>query len=125
MISSAAERTMRALILALVLVLVTAPALALTVIPPEDCPKHVGETVTIEGTVSEVHHAASGRATFIDMGGRYPNNTFAAVIFKDDADRFPNVDTLTGKVIDITGRVKDYKGGCEIIVNDPAQINAK
>jgi len=116
---------MRALILALVLTLAAAPAFALTVIPPEDCAKHLGETVTIEGTVSEVHHAASGRATFIDMGGRYPNNTFAAVIFKDDADKFPNVDTLTGKVIDITRRVKDYKGSCEIIVNDPAQLKVK
>lgn len=116
---------MRALIFALVLVLTAAPAFALTVIPPEDCPKHLGETVTIEGTVSEVHHAASGRATFIDMGGRYPNNTFAAVIFKDDADKFPNIDTLPGKVIDITGRAKDYRGSCEIIVNDPAQLKNK
>jgi hypothetical protein len=78
---------MRAHILALVLTLAAAPAFALTVIPPEDCAKRLGETVTIESTVSEVHHAASGRATFIDMGGRYPNNTFAAVIFKDDADK--------------------------------------
>jgi DNA/RNA endonuclease YhcR with UshA esterase domain len=116
---------MRALILALVLAPATAPALAQTVIPPEDCTKHIGGTVTVEGTVSEVHHAASWRATFIDMGGHYPNNPFAAVIFKDDADKFPNVDTLTGKAIDITGRVKDYKGSCEIIVNDPAQLKTK
>jgi DNA/RNA endonuclease YhcR with UshA esterase domain len=116
---------MRTLILALVLIPAAAPAFALTVIPPEDCPKHLGETVTIEGTVSEVHHAASGRATFIDMGGRYPINTFAAVIFKDDADKFPNVDTLTGKVIDITGRAKDYKGSCEIIVNGSEQLKIK
>jgi DNA/RNA endonuclease YhcR with UshA esterase domain len=116
---------MRALILALALTLTAAPAIAQTVIPPEDCPKHVGETVTIEGTVSEVHHAASGRATFIDMGGRYPNNTFAAVIFKDDADKFPNIDTATGKVVDITGRVKKYKENCEIILNDPGQIKVK
>jgi DNA/RNA endonuclease YhcR with UshA esterase domain len=49
----------------------------------------------------------------------------AAVIFKDDADKFPNVDTLTGKVIDITGRVKDYKGSCEIIVNGSEQLKIK
>jgi DNA/RNA endonuclease YhcR with UshA esterase domain len=116
---------MRALIPSLALTLAAVPAIAQTVIPPEDCPKHIGETVTIEGTVNEVHHAASGRATFIDMGGRYPNNTFAAVIFKDDADKFPNVDTLTDKVVDITGRVKDHKGNCEIIVNDPAQLKTK
>ena len=116
---------MRALILALALTLAAAPAPAQTIIPPEDCTKHIGGTVTVEGTVSEVHHAASGRATFIDMGGRYPNNAFAGVIFKDDADKIPNIDTLTGKIIDITGRVKDYKGNCEVIVNDPAQLRAK
>ena len=58
---------------------------------------------------------------------RFPAERWAhaAVIFKDDADKFPNVDALTGKIIDITGRAKDYKGSCEIIVNDPAQLKTK
>jgi DNA/RNA endonuclease YhcR with UshA esterase domain len=125
MISAAAERTMRALILALVLVLTAAPALAQRVIPPEDCPKHVGETLTVEGTVSEVHIASRSGVTFINMGGRFPNEAFTGVIFKDDASKFPGVDSLTGKVIDITGRVQDYKGRCEIILNDAAQLKVK
>jgi DNA/RNA endonuclease YhcR with UshA esterase domain len=116
---------MRALVLALELVLAAAPALAQTVIPPEDCPKNVGKTVTVEGAVSEVHIDPRSGVTFIDMGGRFPNEAFTGVIFKDDASRFPDVDTLTGKVIDITGRAKDYKGRCEIIVNDAAQLKVK
>ena|ERR1700684_3053964 len=115
---------MRVLVFALLPTLAS-PALAQTVIPPEDCPKHLGEIVTVEGAVSNVHHAASGRATFIDMGGQFPNNTFTAVIFKDDASKFPDMDLLTRKVIDITGRAQEYKGKCEIILNDPEQIKTK
>jgi hypothetical protein len=65
-----------------------APALAETITPPE-AKNHIGQNVTVEGAVSEVHHAQSGRAIFADMGGHYPNNTFTAVIFKDDFNKFP------------------------------------
>src|SRR5580704_7365610 len=90
------------------LMLAAASAQAET-IAPNEAPNHAGQNVTVEGAVSDVDHAASGRATFIDMGGHYPNNPFAAVIFKDDADKFPNIDTVTDKVVDINGRVKKYK----------------
>jgi DNA/RNA endonuclease YhcR with UshA esterase domain len=115
---------MRAVVLALLLTLTAAPALAETVTAPE-AKNHIGQNVTVEGAVIEVHHAQSGKAIFIDFGGRYPNNTFAAVIFKDDFNKFPNVDSLVGKTIDITGLIKEYRGRPEIIVNDPGQIKVK
>jgi DNA/RNA endonuclease YhcR with UshA esterase domain len=106
------------------LMLAAASAQAETIAPSE-APNHAGQNVTVEGAVSDVDHAASGRATFIDMGGHYPNNPFAAVIFKDDADKFPDVDTLNGKTIDVTGLIRLYQGRAEIILNDPAQIKSK
>jgi DNA/RNA endonuclease YhcR with UshA esterase domain len=115
---------MKALILAFGLTLTANPAIAETITPPE-AKAHVGEIVTVEGIVSEVHHAASGKVIFIDMGGRYPNNAFAAVIFSDDASKFPNVDALEGKTVDINGAIRLYKGKPEIILNDPSQIKAK
>jgi hypothetical protein len=54
--------------------LTASPVLAET-IRPDEAPWHLGQVVTVEGVVSDVHHAASGRATFIDIGGRYPNNS--------------------------------------------------
>jgi DNA/RNA endonuclease YhcR with UshA esterase domain len=116
---------MRALILALVLTLAAAPALAQQVIAPADAPKHLGEIVTIEGPVSEVHNDSRSGVIFINMGGRFPNQACTGVIFKDDTGKFRDVDSLTGKVIDITGRVKDYKGRCEIILNDATQLKVK
>lgn len=117
---------MRRLALALLFAATAAPVLAQTpTIAPAAAKDHVGEQVTIEGVVAEVHHAASGRATFIDIGGSYPNNPFAAVIFESDAGKFPNVDALDGKTVDVTGRIRLYRGAPEIILNDPGQIKAK
>jgi DNA/RNA endonuclease YhcR with UshA esterase domain len=116
---------MRTLIFALVLALATASAHAQTIIATVDAPKHVGETVTVEGTVSAVHTDSGSGVTFIDMGGRYPDQAFTGVIFKADASKFPNVESLTGKVVDITGPVHAYKGRPETILNDPAQLKPK
>ena len=70
-------------------------------------------------------HRRLGRATFIDFGGRYPNNTFTAVIFSRDVTKFSNVDALNGKTVDVTGPVRLHNGKPEIILNDPGQIKAK
>ena len=106
----------------------SAPSLAQTQMPAiaaADAKAHVGQTVTVEGVVSEVHTAASGRATFIDIGGRYPNNTFTAVIFSRDVTKFSNVDALNGKTVDVTGPVRLHNGRPEIILNDQGRIKAK
>lgn len=118
---------MKALVLALAPVLGLAPASASVraeTVAPNQAQAHVGQVVTVEGTVSEVYTGKSG-ATFLDIGGAYPNNAFAAVIFKDDASKFPDIDTLGGKTVDITGSVRLYQGRPEIVVNDPAQIKTK
>jgi DNA/RNA endonuclease YhcR with UshA esterase domain len=102
-----------------------APALAQTqTIAPADAKAHVGQTVTIEGPVGNVYTARSGM-TFIDLGGRYPDNTFAAVIFADDSGKFPDVNALGGKVVDITGPVSLYRGKPEIILKSADQVKAK
>ena len=116
---------MRTLVFVLVLTLAAESGHAQTVIAAADAAKHVGETVTIEGTISAVHTDSGSGVTFIDMGGRFPNQTFTGVVFKNDAGKFPNLESLTGKVVDITGRVHDYRGRPETILSEPAQIKAK
>lgn len=116
---------MRALVFALLLTLAAGSGHAQTVIAAADAAKHVGETVTVEGTVSAVHTDSGSGVTFIDMGGRFPNQTFTGVVFKNDASKFPNVESLIGKIVDITGRVHDYRGRPETTLDDPAQIKAK
>jgi DNA/RNA endonuclease YhcR with UshA esterase domain len=114
---------MRKLILALCFVVTAGSARAQTV-QPADAKAHVGQTVTVEGVVSNVHKISSG-VTFIDMGGRFPDNVFTAVILSADAKKFPDVSSLNGKTVDITGAVQLYKGKAEILLTEAAQIKAK
>ena len=109
---------------ALGLLLISTPVLAET-IQPDEALRHSGQVVTVEGVVSDVHHATSGRVTFIEIGGRFPNNPFTAVIFSDDANKFPDVDALDGKTVDITGTIKNHKNRPEIILNDANQVKVK
>jgi len=103
-----------------------APASALAdPIAPADTPQHVGQSVTVEGVVSEVNTTDRAGVTFVDMGGHYPDNAFTAVIFKADAGKFPDVSALAGKTIDVTGTIKLYKGKTEFFLNDAAQIKVK
>jgi RecJ-like exonuclease len=102
-----------------------APALAETpTITPADAKTHVGQTVTVEGAVGNIAAGRSG-TTFIDVGGRYPDNSFAAVIFAADRSKFPDLKTFDGKVVDITGAVTLYRGKPEIILKSADQMKAK
>jgi hypothetical protein len=117
---------MKALVLALGLALAAAPALAET-IAPADAQAHVGQTLTVEGTVDEVHTDSRSGVTFLNLGGQFPRQAFTGVIFADDLSRFLDVSSLVGKVVDITGPVQDYKksGRIEIILHDPTQLRVK
>jgi DNA/RNA endonuclease YhcR with UshA esterase domain len=114
---------MKTLVLAFGFAIITAPAFA-QAIAPADAKAQVGKTVTVEGTVDNVHTTASGN-TYIDLGGRYPNNTFAAVIFSQDTSKFPNAAALKGKTVDITGPIKLYKDKPEIVLKSADQLKPK
>lgn len=86
--------------------------------------EHVGQSVTVEGVVSRVYAARSG-VTFLDMGGDYPNNPFTGVIFSEDAPSVGNVSGLTGKTVDVTGKVRRYRGKPEIVLRSADQIEVR
>lgn len=94
------------------------------VITPAAASSYVGQTVTIRGVVSEVH-VTRADVTFIDMGGRYPDNAFTAVIFAEDETEFPNVASVDGRAIEITGRVQLHRGKPEIVLRSAAQMKVR
>ena len=97
---------------------------AVQTIAVETASSHLGETVTVKGAVADVHTARSG-VTFIDIDGRYPHNAFTAVIFSEDAGKFADVRALSGKVVEITGLIRLYKGKPEIILRSASQLKAE
>jgi len=100
--------------------LVPSPAIAAA-----DAKTHVGQTVTVEAAVSEIHRTRSGRQILINLNGRYPNNALTAVIFQNDFAKFANVESFNGKAVQVTGAIKLYRGKPEIVLSDPSQIKLK
>jgi hypothetical protein len=104
---------MRTLILALGFIVAALPVQAQTIAPAE-VKAHVGQTVTVQAAVSDVH---TGR-------GAYPDNAFAAVIFASDRAKFPNTGDLKGKTVAIGGEVVLYQNRPEIILKTADQLKA-
>jgi hypothetical protein len=102
------------------LALLAAPAFA-GAVAPGDAGKHVGEVVTVEGVVAGVHAAPNG-TILIDLGGRYPDNSFVAVIFPGNTPRFGPLSGYVGNRVQISGSVQLYHGKPEITLTNEGQI---
>jgi exonuclease VII large subunit len=116
-------RTMTTIAFAAMMLPVGAAAQGATIAPAQ-AKIHVGQTVTVEGPVSNVFVTRTG-AVFIDIGGRYPDNAFTAVVFPRDSVKFHGLSALNGKTVDINGAVKLYQDRPEIVLTSEDQLKAK
>ncbi|MBE0478402.1 OB-fold nucleic acid binding domain-containing protein [Candidatus Aerophobetes bacterium] len=93
----------------------------LRIISWQDAAKHYGEYAMVEGTIVATHN--SGKACFLNFHPDY-RRYFTAVIFASAFPRFPaNPENYYyGKKVRVSGYIKEYEGGPEIILNDPSQI---
>jgi hypothetical protein len=87
---------------------------------PADARTAVGRYVTIVGKVFQVRTVE--RATHINFGGAYPYQDFAAVVFASRTNLFPNLDKLPGQTVEVTGRVEEYNGKPQIILQAKTQL---
>ncbi len=116
---------MRTIILALCFSVAAVAATAEPqIISAGDAKARIGQTVTVEGIVADVHVGRSG-AAFIDIGGRFPDNALTAVIFVDDLGKFPDAKALAGKQVAVSGPVQLYQGKPEIILKSADQLQTR
>lgn len=115
------ERLMNAFVVAATLALVGATPAFAGAVPPADAGRHVGEVVTVEGVVAGIHAAPNGMIE-IDLGGRYPDNSFLAVIFPGNTPRFGPLRGYVGSRVQISGAVQLYHGKPEITLTNEGQI---
>lgn len=97
----------------------TAPASG--VIDWQDAGQYLGQRLTIEGDVVRVYN--SGKAAFLNFAEQYQGE-FSAVIFAADFEQWPEPpdQVYLGQRVRVTGKIKDYKGAPEVIVESPEQI---
>lgn len=92
---------------------------------PANAEKAVGTLARVCGMVSQVHYSpkTSGQPTFINMGGRYPQHRFTAVIWGSSLQAVRlNAQSLDGKYTCIDGAVENYRGKPSITVTASNQI---
>jgi len=90
------------------------------VLAPEEAKSHVGEVATVRGKVFGVHVSQKGDV-FINIGGKHPDAPFTAICFKQ-AIPTDQLKELDGKTISIHGKIKDYNGQIEIVLETADQI---
>ena len=87
--------------------------------------EHLGQYVTVEGTVAAVFIGRNGN-TFLSFGAPYPNQTFAGwIIPNSELAEISTVDGLSGlagKKLRISGTIELYKGKPEIRLSSEEQI---
>ena len=98
---------------------------SVTEISATEASLHIGQTITVVGTVVEVRQSlqSKGKPTHLNFEKPFPNQPFSVVIFEDARLFTPPPDaSFTGKRVRVTGEIKAYKGKPEISVRRPTAI---
>ena len=99
----------------------SSPGSAAECVDFHDAGRHAGEPGCISGRVVKVF-ASRGGNTFLDFCQDYHECPFTSVIFSSDKNKFGDVQSLTGRQIEIRGTINVYQGKPEIIIREPEQI---
>lgn len=89
-------------------------------ISTKEAANFIGETKIVRGIVASIFVSNKG-TVLINFDEPYPNATFVAVI-KPGNNGVSYADVKKGSIMTITGKIEDFKGKPEIILNDQSQI---
>jgi hypothetical protein len=99
------------------------PAFAANCISFTDAPKKIDENVCVTGKVLKVNSSARSGTVFLNFCENYRKCPFSVVVFPRDLEKVGDVRALEGRVIEIHGRVKEYKGQAEMVLEDIQQLS--
>ena len=83
--------------------------------------KLVGKEGSFKGTVSKFFEERDGDLIVFDFDSNY-RPAITAVLRNADFPKFPDVKTLEGKEIVVSGKFVDYHGKAQLELSDPNQI---
>ena len=117
---------MRSFLLVLLCV-VAAGSLFAGDITPEDAAKHIGEKVTVRGTVIQAVYSKAKNA-FLNFGDKYPNQVFSIAVLNAKTPALlangPGwLTELQGKEISVTGMIELYEGKPQIVLKAREDVN--
>jgi DNA/RNA endonuclease YhcR with UshA esterase domain len=80
----------------------------------------LNKTMTVTGKVARV--SIRPKITYIDIDEAYPKSPFNGIIFPSATNQFPNLKDLKGKSVELTGKIADYQGKPQIVLNKSNQL---
>jgi hypothetical protein len=86
--------------------------------------QHIGEIHCVSGKIYRVERLDHG-VTLLDFCPESPTCPFAAVIFARNLKSVGDVRQLQGRTIEVHGKVTEYKGRAEIIVERARQLGGE
>ena len=101
--------------------LLFAHAASASCIPFDQARNHLGETQCVTGKVVRVKEGNRG-VRYLDFCEDYRLCSFTVVVFPYDLKKIGDVRQLQGKVVEISGEVKEYDDRAEIILEKSTQI---
>jgi DNA/RNA endonuclease YhcR with UshA esterase domain len=81
---------------------------------------YIGKTMVVTGKVARV--SVRPKITYIDLDEAYPKSPFNGIIFASATNQFPNIKELKGKNVELSGKIADYQGKPQIVLNKSNQL---
>lgn len=87
-----------------------------------DAIQNIGKKVTICSTVYGIKSAE--KITQMNIGGKFPNSPLTIIIFASSYGNFPTppAETYKDKNVCVTGRLEEYKGKAQIVVDSASDL---
>lgn len=82
--------------------------------------KFVGTNAVVVGKVAEVYRTE--KLVRINLEEKYPKQLFTAVVFASNYKTFPDLDSLTGKTIELSGKIVEFQGRPEMVLTSKGQL---
>jgi hypothetical protein len=108
----------------LALLLVVSASALPQCVPFHEASRHLGQNSCVSGRVVKITHSEQG-TTFLNFCEDYRTCPFQVVVFRSDLPHVGDVRNLTGKTIEIQGKIEDYDGHTEIILRRPRQLHGE
>jgi hypothetical protein len=94
-------------------------------IPFTEARKSIGESMCVTGKVVKVAHSPRSGTHFLNFCDDYRDCAFSVVVFARDLPYVGDVRWMEGRTIEVYGKIKEYKGQAEIILNDARQLRGE
>jgi hypothetical protein len=99
-----------------------AASVSIGMIDYTDAGENIGSIASVRGTVVDTYTSKSG-TVFLDFCESYKSCPFSGVIFADDVSKFPDLSSLEGSQVTLTGTISSYESQAEMILSDPSQLS--